>query len=62
MRRPKSLIASRDKSQKLGLFERKQLIGKGRRAGARAKSRDSHAIPRDKRKALVAEARQVPEF
>ncbi len=55
MGRRKSLIVSRDKSQALGLFERKQLIDKGARAGAYQKSRDSHAIARDKSKEVVAQ-------
>jgi hypothetical protein len=62
MRRPKSLIVSRDKSQDLGLFERKQLIDQGSREAGQRKSRDSHAMARDKNKEVVAEAPQPPEL
>ena len=62
MRRRKSLIVSRDKSQDLGLFERKQLIDQGSRAAGHKKSRDSHAIARAKSQEVVAESPQPPEL
>ena len=62
MRRRKSLIESRDKSQDLGLLERKQLIDQGSREAGHQKSRDSHAIARDKSQEVVAEAPQPPEL
>ena len=55
MRRPKSLIVSRDKSQDVGLFERKELIDQGSRAAGQQESRDSHAIARDKNKEVAAQ-------
>jgi hypothetical protein len=62
MRRRKSLIVSRDKTQVLGLFERKQLIDQGSREDMHKKSRDSHAIARDKSQEVAAEAPQPPEL
>jgi hypothetical protein len=62
MWRPKSLIVSRDKSQALVLFERKQLIDQGSRAAGRQKSRDSHAIARDKSQEVAAKAPQPSEL
>jgi hypothetical protein len=62
MRRRKSLIVSRDKSQDLGLFERKQLIERGSRTAGHQKSRDSHAIARDKSQEVAAEVPQPPEL
>jgi hypothetical protein len=62
MRRRKSLIVSRDKSQDLGLVERKQLIDQGSRAAGQQKSRDSYAIARDKSQEVAAEAPQPPEL
>ena len=58
----KSLIVSRDKSQGLGLFERKQLIDQGSRAAGQQKSRDSHEMTRDKSQEVAAQSPQPPEL
>jgi hypothetical protein len=62
MWRPKLLIVSRDKSQALALFERKQLIDQGSRTAGHQKSRDSHAIARDKSQEVAAQSPQPPEL
>jgi hypothetical protein len=62
MRRRKSLIVSRDQSQDLGLFERKQLIERGSRAAGHQNSRDSHAVARDKSQEVAAQSPQPPEL
>ena len=62
MRRRKSLIASGEKGQELGLFVRNVLIDVAHFSAPAKKSPETHPIPGDKNKVLAAEDRQAPHL